>query len=177
MIWIDMEMPECCSQCKFVRRGSPADRDCGGVAEHCYLTGIYFTEDTNWHETPSYPENIPDWCPLHPYQNERIYVVTEGEYSDYQILGIFTSEEKAWKFASISYDRTVEEYMLDPVEVDGLINKNIHITYDFSKNEIVDVWLSDEEIPAPFISVEYRPCLFKFQISNTTRNFIEYARE
>ena len=112
-----------------------------------------------------------------PCKQDRVYVVTEGEYSDYQILGIFTSEEKAWKFASISYDRTVEEYILDPVEVDGLIHKNIHITYDFSKNQIVNVWLSDEEIPVPFIPVEYMPCLFKFQISNTTRNFIEYARE
>ena len=38
-----------------------------------------------------------------------IYVVTDGEYSDYHIEGVFLDKEKAYKYAELN-DCIVEEY-------------------------------------------------------------------
>ena len=45
-----------------------------------------------------------------------IYVVTEGYYSDYSILGVYSTKEKAEQFAAKTRkytDRHIEEYILD----------------------------------------------------------------
>jgi hypothetical protein len=44
----------------------------------------------------------------------KVYVVTEGEYSDYHIVEIFTNKEKAELLAEPFYERRVEEFELDP---------------------------------------------------------------
>ena len=151
MICIDMKMPKDCSQCKFVKRGIPADRDCGGIAEHCYLTGIYFTEDTNWHETPSYPQKRPDWCPMHPY-NKQIYVVTAGEYSDYHIEKVFSSRSTANMYSMMDPDRQVETYKVDSTDVNAK-KSFVKVVYNFGWMDCISsVEFASKEI-TPYIKV------------------------
>jgi hypothetical protein len=46
----------------------------------------------------------------------KIYLVTQGEYSDYQILGAFSTEEKAQQFAA--GHGTIEPFEVDDPEND-----------------------------------------------------------
>ena len=61
----------------------------------------------------------------------KIYVVTEGEYSDYCIYGVFTKEKKAERYAYL-IGGSVEEY-----EADEANNpEQLMIEYDRRRNEI-----------------------------------------
>ena len=44
--------------------------------------------------------------------SKLVYVVTEGSYSDYRVLAVFSDKALADDFAS-HYDRQVEEYLMD----------------------------------------------------------------
>ena len=46
----------------------------------------------------------------------KVYLVTDGDYSDYRVLGVYSSMEKA-EHAKLLYaaDNDVEEYELDAV--------------------------------------------------------------
>jgi len=78
----------------------------------------------------------------------KVYVVTAGDYSDYHVVTVFTSEKKADAFVSL-YNRsteyesaTVDEYDADSVKVNGF-------TFFVSKN------LDTSELHAYTISEEY----------------------
>lgn len=43
----------------------------------------------------------------------KIWIVTSGNYSDYHIVSVFSSQELADKFAAHDKDRSVEEYEID----------------------------------------------------------------
>lgn len=45
----------------------------------------------------------------------KVYLVTEGWYSDYHICGVFSSEEKAKEAMALLSDGEMEEFELDPV--------------------------------------------------------------
>ena len=52
-------------------------------------------------------------------RQSKVYLVTKGQYSDYQVVGVFSSEEDAEKFCALyngalDSPYTVEEYDLDP---------------------------------------------------------------
>ena len=48
---------------------------------------------------------------------DKVYIVTEGEYSDYHVCGVFTSREKAEKFRdTFCCNDTIEEYNLNPYQ-------------------------------------------------------------
>lgn len=55
---------------------------------------------------------------MNPTQSKSIWVIEQGEYSDYHVVGIFSSKENAEKVLSIiepSYDPPkIVEYKLDP---------------------------------------------------------------
>jgi len=55
----------------------------------------------------------------------KIYIVTEGDYSDYRIVGVFSSKERADAvLASYSNNSgVVEEYDLDSIKVCDKVNK------------------------------------------------------
>lgn len=58
--------------------------------------------------------------------NDKVYVVTDGEYSDFRIEGIFTEKDKAEKYAdTFGYDN-IEEWDLNP---DFKIENNIWMVY------------------------------------------------
>ena len=64
----------------------------------------------------------------------KIYVVTEGEYSDYRICGVFTKEKKAERYAYL-IGGNVEEYEAD----DANNPERLLIQYDRRRNEIINV--------------------------------------
>ena len=43
----------------------------------------------------------------------KVYIVTDGDYSDYHIVGVYTDKEKAEKYTS-TYSGRVEEHDTDP---------------------------------------------------------------
>jgi hypothetical protein len=58
----------------------------------------------------------------------KIYIITEGEYSDYRICAVYSKKEQAEEFAKVERG-TVEEYELDkPIEdfyyVEVFMHKN-----------------------------------------------------
>ena len=56
-----------------------------------------------------------------------IYVVTDGEYSDYHIEGVFLDKEKAYKYAELN-DCIVEEYEpMDDAEI--IVGRKITVDY------------------------------------------------
>jgi hypothetical protein len=61
----------------------------------------------------------------------KIYVVTEGEYSDYHICGVFTKEKKAERYAYL-IGGDVEEYE----DEDANNPEQLMIEYDRRRNEI-----------------------------------------
>lgn len=49
----------------------------------------------------------------------KVYIVTDGDYSDYHIEAVFTDEEKAKIYAALHCYDNVEEYDADTIEIDG----------------------------------------------------------
>lgn len=48
---------------------------------------------------------------------ETIYVLTEGEYSDYHIVALFSSREKAEEACALYPDSEIEEYKLNSLKI------------------------------------------------------------
>lgn len=48
-------------------------------------------------------------------QMTTAYILTEGEYSDYHIIGVYSTEELAKKAQFVYADSQIEEYQLDNV--------------------------------------------------------------
>ena len=56
-----------------------------------------------------------------------IYIVTDGEYSDYHIEGVFLNKEKAYKYAELN-DCIVEEYEpMDDAEI--IVGQKVTVDY------------------------------------------------
>ncbi len=49
----------------------------------------------------------------------KVYVVTDGDYSDYHIEAVFTDKEKAEIYAALHCCNAVEEYDADAIDFDG----------------------------------------------------------
>lgn len=62
-----------------------------------------------------------------------VFIVTSGEYSDYQIDHVFSSEELAIKYVGENSDLQVEVYRLDP-DVDFTTNIKSSIGVDMEKD-------------------------------------------
>lgn len=99
----------------------------------------------------------------------KIYLVTEGEYSDYHIIGAFSTKEKAQSFIKLFGDRYgmyLEDYEIDKYEkqiADGLKYYIVHMKFNgdveyisvesnlessdkiWSDNIQVCVWAKDEK--------------------------------
>jgi len=51
------------------------------------------------------------------WDEKMVYLVTSGQYSDYKVMAVFTSQERADVYATgCSEVNDVEEYELDPIE-------------------------------------------------------------
>lgn len=69
----------------------------------------------------------------------KVYIVTEGCYSDYQIIAAFSDKDKADRYAGIHDDAEVEEWALDEPESEWPVvkvmmreNGNVHEHYAYS---------------------------------------------
>ena len=49
----------------------------------------------------------------------KVYVVTDGEYSDFHIEAIFTDEKKAKLYAATHYCNDIEEWETDEPQIEG----------------------------------------------------------
>jgi len=56
----------------------------------------------------------------------KIYIVTDGEYSDYHIIGAFTDETQAERVAK-EYNARVEEFVANEIGKDGRYQYTIHM--------------------------------------------------
>lgn len=45
--------------------------------------------------------------------NKTLYAVTDGDYSDYRVLGVFSTKAKAEHYKSLTQSDSIEEYELD----------------------------------------------------------------
>lgn len=106
----------------------------------------------------------------------NVYVVTSGDYSAYQIDAVFTSEEAAWKYASLDDDRRIEEYETDTITIDDHAERYIVIEYDFERNTIFRQYIATEKVIVPGIMESRRPCLFLFSIENTMKNYKAFLK-
>lgn len=80
----------------------------------------------------------------------KVYVVTSGCYSDYQIEAVFTDPVMANAYANVNTDRRVEEYEADSVKI-ATAGIKARIWYDPKKNEITMIDTGD------FIQNSLRP--------------------
>lgn len=51
-----------------------------------------------------------------------IWAVSEGDYSDYRVLGVFTSKEKAEEYAKTDIYSRVENFPIDPVPDEKILD-------------------------------------------------------
>lgn len=65
-----------------------------------------------------------------------VFIVTRGEYSDYTILGVFSSEEKAKKFAVEVKKDWSSDVEIEPWELDERVNETLQTVFQvkLSKN-------------------------------------------
>lgn len=67
----------------------------------------------------------------------KVFVVTEGSYSDYKIMGVFDSKEKAELFVSSFYG-DIEEYEINPYDEqlsNGYKSYEVHMDRNGSTEE------------------------------------------
>ena len=91
----------------------------------------------------------------------KIYIVTDGAYSDYHIEAVFTTRENAEKYAAIHSCSYVSEWEADKAKIEGEVdvcvihkfvinNRNFHLdTHYYSNKKFMKVqkdWLSDVEV-------------------------------
>ena len=69
----------------------------------------------------------------------KVYIVTEGEYSDYGIIGVFSTKDKAEKFVE-EFGGDIEEYGLDILCL--MKNKKIY-SVKMTKEGVATVILED----------------------------------
>ena len=79
-----------------------------------------------------------------------VYVITEGEYSDYHIIAVSLDKEKAKIIAdafSNTYDKAnVEEYETDTFELIKEGNKIYEVIYDANEYRVREtMWLDNDE--------------------------------
>lgn len=91
-----------------------------------------------------------------------IYVVTDGEYSDYHIVGVFTSKEKAEIVHKLYPDSYIEEYDLDvvPEHPPGMVAWSVRIMVNDTSDITVrqnppmeayaHMWEGNQHFPASY---------------------------
>lgn len=76
----------------------------------------------------------------------KIFIVTDGTYSDYHIEAVFSTKEKASAYCALHGYDYVEEYEVDEVKVNGDVKvfHNYIFTRFLRELELVDVKLTTD---------------------------------
>lgn len=69
----------------------------------------------------------------------KIYIVTDGIYSDYHIEAVFTTRENAERYAAIHSCSYIEEYEADAEQIQG--NIDIYVIHKFDVYKKGDFYL------------------------------------
>lgn len=107
----------------------------------------------------------------------RVYIVTSGEYSDYRIEKVFSSHKKARLYSLLDYDRRVEEYDVDDIEL-NVVSDYLLVSYDYKYNNIDRLALCGDQVN-PNISEDWmRPFEFTLMLSDDKvhRNVMRYGK-
>lgn len=113
----------------------------------------------------------------------KIYVVTEGEYSDYRIRKVFLDKEKAEKYIEIAYrtrasldDCTIEEYETS----DDIFQAPVYVRCEYYRNErsghdYVSAddygYSASDDVPPDSIDESYNDALFYFYLREDSQAF------
>lgn len=101
---------------------------------------------------------------------EKVYIVTQGDYSDYHIEKVFKDIEQARLYALMNPDREVEVYEISDGEIETGSNL-ITVDYSFNENKILVIRFSGKPC-LPHVNDEWRTC-FRFQVSMTSKRIYE----
>ena len=71
----------------------------------------------------------------------KVYIVTDGEYSDYHIEAVFTDEKKAKQYAAIHHCNSIEEYEADTPQIEG--ETDVFIVYQIAINSRIGFYVYD----------------------------------
>ena len=108
---------------------------------------------------------------------KRVYVVTSGEYSNYQIEKIFSDRVKAHMYSLLNPDRRVETYDVDDMEL-NVVSDYLLVSYDYKYNHIDGLTLCGDQVN-PNISDDWmRPFEFTLMLSDDRvhRNVMRYGK-
>ena len=108
---------------------------------------------------------------------KRVYVVTSGEYSDYQIEKIFSDRVKAHMYSLLNPDRRVEEYDVDDVELDIAMDYLL-VSYSYQYNEIEGLTLCGDQVNPNISDGWTQPFEFTLMLSDDRvhRNVMRYGK-
>ena len=113
---------------------------------------------------------------------KKVYVVTSGEYSDYRIVAIFSTEQKAQEYIDkygtdnvlsySSYGYAIDEYEIDPIGFtlpSGLIPYAVSMHYN---GETFNVTICDpEDFKEEYEIIQHKPFINDPVGYNTLRVF------
>jgi hypothetical protein len=89
---------------------------------------------------------------------DKVYIVTEGEYSDYHIIAVFATREEAEKLVKfLNTDAEIEEYTLG-VRFDLNTNRKLFkviVWYDRSAKSSIYTFSCYKVIENPYFTVDY----------------------
>lgn len=114
--------------------------------------------------------------------NKKIYIVTEGEYSDYHICAVFSTREKAEEYVQChGTDYNIEEYDLDE-DVERFV-KLWRVAVAIKNNEIIETcpteYKVEEMTDTCHIEVNWHgePFIYFYVQSETMDKAIKIASE
>lgn len=95
----------------------------------------------------------------------KVYIVTEGNYSDYHICAVFSSSEQASHYIDMhSFFNAYASYYIEEYEMDeNLQAKYFFVTYNYTSNRIIDVEESLTKGEPDFLYV------FRFFVEKSSR--------
>ncbi len=97
-----------------------------------------------------------------------VYVVTDGEYSDYHIEAVFTNKEQAEIYAAI-YGYNVEEYETDEIKIDP---QELYIRYEIKLSNELKVLSASSELSVHKDEKSVLPFNYGMSVCFTTKRDI-----
>lgn len=96
---------------------------------------------------------------------QQIFIVTEGKDSNYSIVGVFSSEEKANWYIKEAQDEW-SEFRVKPYVVDAIVNRQLHhYKVDMAiKNRSAKVYLKDDSEDEPGKCADTEPIIYHGEI-------------
>ena len=107
----------------------------------------------------------------------KIYVVTEGHYSDYHIEQVFTDKKRARAYANLYPERHLETYVADRVSVkyEKQEKHGLYVAYDFKNNKIDSYSFGELEGIPDSVDSSWAHPIFRFEVEASERLYYDIA--